>query len=474
MSFENELRDLFDDADTSLALDDGSLASVKKRAQQRTTRARLGAGMAALALVVAGGAIFTTLDNQATEEIETIDDTEETGDVVIDGDDPSTLSVGRVTEADLTYRGAFLVPSVEWSGNDDDPARFGFGGNVTAFNPYGDPNNEDDFAGSMFMTGFVRNPHVAEISIPTPEPHDGSTTGLPVAEFLQPFAEITGGRAETLIGSEDVGGLGEYRIGGLEVVDGPGGRRLHWTAWQWFDVSDHDNPGHGHSSLDLSNPDPEGPWYLGDLEGYTTAGYVFSVPQDVADDSLGGRELIAGFHEKEPDASSMSQGSPFVAFSPPDTAAAEARIADPLELANYRFPDEQVDGFSETGRMPGAAWVSTTDGRSAVVTVGNENQLETGDCTSEEQPPLDFYGPKLTFYDTSDLAAVAAGSGAAHEVAPYLDWDPSEHLIPTCGVQITSISVDAEAGLVYIVQILADTSRDEFDFLPVIHVFDVG
>ena len=482
MSFENELRNLFDEADTEVSLDDGSLTAVKMRAKQRTNRARMAVGAAAIALIAFGGILVSNIQREAANvELTDIPDDGSEGALEDGAEDTSESGVdgtvegsdtGPVSEDDFSYAGAFLVPSSEVA--IEGAERFDFGGSASAFNPFGDPDNTDGFAGSIFMTGFPRNAQVAEISIPEPAPHDGTTAGLPIAEMLQPFSDVTDGRADTFVGSEEVGGQGEFRIGGLEVLDGPGGQRLHWTAWQWQDVGAHDNPGHGHSSLDLSNPDPQGPWFLGDFEGYESAGYVFSVPENFANAELGGRELIAGFQDIEATFSSMSQGPPFFAFSPFEQAAAEERVAEPLELASYGDGD-LVTNFSDTAATPGATWVSTSDGRSAVVTVGND-VLAPGDlsCSPGETQPVEGFGPRFTFYDPADLAAVASGERDSNQVEPYRVWDPTEHLIAFCGLQISSISFDADAGRIYVVQTRADVSQGEFGFLPVVHVFDVG
>ena len=75
------------------------------------------------------------------------------------------------------------------------------------------------------------------------------------------------------------------------------------------------------------------------------------------------------------------------------------------------------------------------------------------------------------FYDPADLARAAAGEIELWEVAPYRTWDPTEHLIPSCEWELSSISFDAEAGLIYVVQLAADLSQSEFSPIPVVHVF---
>ena len=473
MSFEDDLRGRFAEAAKHDTLGSGSLSSVKARARQRTIRTRVATGAAVVALALVGGIATTSLIGNA-RQVDTFDDTETPDDDGAaenpqqdDDDDENIVTTGNVSEDDFTYIGSFRVPS-DPSANDG-PQRFDFGGFAMAVDTQGDPDND---AGSIFMSGFPIDGQVAEITIPEPVPHSGDAANLPVAEFLQPFTDITDGRAETLLGTD--GDDDRYRIGGLEVVDGPGGRRLHWTVYEPFGIADRDNPGHGHSSLDLSNPDPEGPWFLGGLHNHRSGGYVFAVPEEFADGAFGGRQLISGFREQRADNSASSPGSPFFAFTPPESADAGSRVGDPLTLADYERPDQQVEGFRIDAVTRGASWVSTSDNRNVVVTVGNANGLPDVDCVSEGQPPLDFFGPEVNFYDPDSLAEVARGNVEPHTIAPYMRWDPSEHLLQTCALQLSAVSFDALAGRLYLVQLYAETVDSEFGFLPVVHVFDIG
>lgn len=508
MSFEDQLRDEFGRVDGQVTLARGSANAVKARARQRTRRARAASGAGVVAVVAVFGALAVQTGDSAPEKIETIDDSpaaeptpdntlvvettvapdssdsnssesngdsisgdsngdsisgESTSDGATEGDlEQGDNEAGLVTEADLTYLGAFRAPA-----DVGDPG-FGYGGRAAAFNPAGDPESSDDFDGSLFLSGFSRNELVAEISIPAPLLHDGSVADLPIAEVLQPLADVTGGRGSEFIGSEERGGLDDFRIGGLEVIDGPTGPRLHWTAWQYFNVGYNDVAGHGHSSLDLSDPDPQGPWYLGDFKTYATAGYLFSVPRSFADENLDGRSLLAGFQAGRPNAST-SWGPPFFAFSPPPTAEPEARI-DATELANYPLPDRQLAGYEEESLTPGADWLSTSDGRHAIVTAGNRRSLEST-CSDDDGSNRDAFGPRLSFYDPADLASVARGLLDPSAVEPFRTWSPAEHLIPACGLQLSAISFDETNGHLYLVQVQADTDQREFEPVPVVHVF---
>lgn len=386
---------------------------------------------------------------------------------------------GALTEADFTYLGAFMAPA-----DDVGNSTFAYGGRAAAFNPHGDRDNADDLPGSLFVTGHpIENPGVAEIAIPEPELHFGDTEGLPVADVLQPFADITDGRAMEFIGSRNVGGIDEFRYGGLEVVDGPTGPRLHWTAWQYYHVTDSDVPGHGHSSLDLANPEPQGPWFLDDYNMAETAGYLFTAPTTFADNHLDGHRLVSGF-QADTSGARNSWGPPFFAYTAPDLAEPLTRL-EALELVNYRYPKRQLRGHDPASLTPGADWVTASSGAEAIVVVGNENlsgvgqHHENGDCESngahsDSSYPDSPYAPRIMFYDPADLAAVASGDRQPWDVEPYRSWNPMDYLIPTCDWLLSSLAFDEQSRRMYVVQTQADVSQNIYAPVPVIHVFEVA
>lgn len=387
-----------------------------------------------------------------------------------EGSDSATGGTGPMTEADFTYLGAFLAPAGEIG-----DSTFAYGGEAAAFNPAGDPRGRDGFDGSLFLSGHPRiNPGVAEITIPAPALPGGSTAGLPVAEVLQPFADPTGGRAAEYV-ADNGDGQDEFRFSGLEVIDGPTGPRLHWSVWQYNNVTGNDPPGHGHSSIDLSNPDPAGPYHLDRFNGRATAGYLVEVPERFATDALGGRNMLSGLRDGAGD-NPLSQGPPFYAHTPPADANPGARI-DATELAAYDG-GRDLPGYGEADATAGAAWVTTSGGAEAIVTVGLRGLGEPingepreQDCGINAGPHAGPYEPQVLFYDPADLARAAAGELEPSEIRPYRSWNPSEHLIPTCTWRLTSISFDEDSGRIYVVQHKADTSQNRFDPVPVIHVF---
>ncbi len=173
---------------------------------------------------------------------------------------PGTLAPGS-----LVYLGAFRLP--------DNSGGLGwdYSGHGMTYIPDGDPGGEiDGFPGSLFIVGHDHQLQVAEISIPIPV-NSRNIADLNFAGTLQPFGDITGGMVNE---NMDIPRMGiEY----LETPDGQSEAKLHFTFGQHFQEFE---PSHGWASLDLSNPNPSGPWIFDGYTNYTTNDYLFAIPSD--------------------------------------------------------------------------------------------------------------------------------------------------------------------------------------------------
>lgn len=390
----------------------------------------------------------------------------------------------QLTAQDFNYVGAFRLPR-EANG----ASRFGFGGGAMAFNPRGDAAGaQDGFSGSLYIVGHENDQLVAEVTIPAPQKQVGQTVvGLPTAEYVHGFADITGGKAQTF----DAGN--GYRVDGLAYLDAQSPQqsdKLYWTARTYYNVDTSDDLSHGMSNANLSNPSADGMWRLANYHGLTTGGYIFTVPRYFADMYLGGKRLISGLTVQQ-GVSGTSQGPAFFAFAPwfnyngstppPNGAALTAQKLvsypytgqpDPDRDPPSNFPDYQVPDSWDA-----AAWINTAQ-KDAVVVVGHRAMGPTyygdarpNDCTIYKGYHGEPYEPRVLFYSTADLALSAQGKKDPSTIVPYLEWNPSQYLVNTCMWQLTGVVYDEEHQRMYLLQQDADTVDGEPR--PLIYVFSV-
>ncbi len=390
----------------------------------------------------------------------------------------------NLVAADFTYLGAFRLPR-EANG----ASRFSYGGGAMAFNPRGDAAGaQDGFSGSLYIVGHENDQLVAEVTIPAPQKQVGQTVvGLPTAEYIHGFADITGGKAQIF----DAGN--GYRVDGLAYLDAQSPQqkdKLYWTARTYYNVDTSDDLSHGMSNANLSNPSADGMWRLANYHGLTTGGYIFTVPRYFADMYLGGKRLISGLTVQQ-GVSGTSQGPAFFAFAPwlnyngstppPNGAALTAQKLvsypytgqpDPDRDPPSNFPDYQVPDSWDA-----AAWIDTPQ-KDAVVVVGHRAMGPTyygdarpNDCTIYKGYHGEPYEPRVLFYSTADLALSAQGKKDPSAIVPYLEWNPSQYLVNTCMWQLTGVVYDEEHQRMYLLQQDADTVDGEPR--PLIYVFSV-
>ncbi|MBI4231752.1 S-layer homology domain-containing protein [Candidatus Peregrinibacteria bacterium] len=398
---------------------------------------------------------------------------------------------GLLSGDDFTYLGAFRLP-------EDIPghkSRFAYGGYAMALNPDGDPSGpDDDFPGSLYISGHDYLEYVAEVSIPVPKDQRPiGVLNLNTAAFLQPFEEIT----EGMLDSTD-GGNGT-RLDGLAYL-GPQGNqtsgKLYWTVRTYYNVDGSSDLSHGASDLDFTNPNAKGLWRLSNFHSSMTSGYIFPVPVYFADVYLGGKRLISGLFTQQ-GVSASSQGPAFFAYAPwqdavdgilPGAGAVLDAIAltyYPYDNSNYvqgdasstekmsNFPDFQIpDGWEA------AAWVNTDDAH-AVVVVGTRAMSPTyygpprpGDCNTYTGYYGTPYEPRLAFYNPADLAKAAQGQIEPWDVLPYSEWNPEEYMVEHCEWSLMGAVYDEENHLFYALDRNADREDDEPK--PLIYVFRVG
>jgi hypothetical protein len=431
-----------------------------------------------------------------------------------------------VDPADLIYLGAFRLP-----GGDTPPKTFAYGGNAMTFNPDGDPDGSDAHPGSLFVMGHDRQAwgslpdgsQVAEISIPSPalaaDPAD-----LPVAEFLQDFADVTAGYFTEL---EEIPKVG------MQYLNHPDtGPKIH-LAWGQH-LQPEGAASHAWFSPTLSAPDLQGVWFIGDQNLYSVNGYLFEIPAAWADAYASGRYLATG---RMRDGGQGGMGPALFAYRPwLEGGAAPASGTHLRETVLLLYADsysteeivECQNGYQYPDEWEGGAWLTTPSGKTAVLFAGTKsngakywygyrNPAGAGEpCVDADVtdfptcrladggicPAEDFAGccneagegcislrgwwsthfdAQLIFYDPADLARVASGEMESWEPQPYaaLDIDPYLYLNPTGTdletlgegdqrrYRIGDVSYDRVNSLLYVLELYAEGAK------PVVHVWRV-
>ena len=397
---------------------------------------------------------------------------------------PVNNNAGLLSQQNMVYRGAFRVPQGVNAGS-----TFEWGGETMAFRPDGDLNGPDDgTSGSIFMTSHPYQEHVAEISIPALlDQRDVGVDGLNTASFIQNFADITEGKAESLDGGNG------FRVSGLAYLPQQGsqdGSKLYWTARRYYNVDDLNQLSHGMSNPDFQNLESAGLWRLGsssfdsESRSQRTAGYLLTIPEIFANNNLGGRRLASGLFTQQGIATT-SVGPALYAYAPwlddpvdgspaPDSSLGYTPLmyypclglAEPegclSDFSNYRDDDAWL----------GATWVDTEQA-DAVIVVGRRatsayyGDARPDDCTPDKGYHGNPYLPSILFYNPEDFADVAAGRKDPTSLQPYLEWNPSEFFQETCQWMLTGAVYDSTNSLLYVSQYQADGDY------PLVYVFEV-
>lgn len=429
---------------------------------------------------------------------------------------------GRVAPGDLVYQGAFRLPA-----GGERPLTFDYAGNAMTVNTAGDPTGSGDgYPGSLFLTGHERMPYgelpdgdqVAEVGIPAPV-QAGAVSALPRAQVLQAFHEITRGL---------FAGMDEIPRVGMLYLDRPETGPLLHLAWGQHFEPETPTPTHAWVSPALDRPERAGPWFIDGASFYSINDYMLEIPQVWADAHAQGRVIGTGRYR---DGGWSGMGPALFAYRPwTDGAGTPAPAGTRLgatTLLLYRTSTETetieqaLDGYQHPDEWQGAAWLTTADGRSAVLFAGTKS---TGarywyGFTHPQSPDLpcvevafvgDFpvcrfadgapcpaedlqgcpvhndmrgwwssrFDAQFLLYDPADLAAVADGTLAPWEPQPYAVIDIDDHLFLTDGVEpdmlgtgdqrrlrIGDAAFDRVHGLLYVLELFADGPA------PVVHVW---
>lgn len=384
-------------------------------------------------------------------------------------------SAQLIQPGDLQYLGAFRLP-----GGDVRPETFSYGGNAMTFNPSGDPSDSGDgFPGSLFVMGHDRMAYgelpsgsqVAEISIPDPVVSD-NLADLNRAELLQGFHNVAEGFFTEL---EEI-----PRIGMQYLAAPATGAKIHLAWGQHLQPNDPSVPSHAWFDSDLSVPDMQGTWFIGNQPPYihSVHGYMFEIPASWADEHAEGRNLGTGRFR---DGGWSGMGPALLAYRPwvddAGTPAAPGTHLEETVLLLYESSENtsnierSLDSYQHPDEWEGGAWITTGSGKSAVLFAGTKGtgakywygyvnpagpeypcvdealvgefavcRLADGsscppESLTECEGHNDYRGwwsnrfdVQFIFYDPADLARVAGGEMASWDPQPYASLDIDEYL----------------------------------------------
>lgn len=386
------------------------------------------------------------------------------------------LHSSMLTPGNFVYLGGFRPEFGE--GMD---SRFGLGGWAIAFRPDGDPDGAvDGYPGSLFMVGHRHHELVAEISIPAPFVSlEKNINDLPIAEILQPFADITVGlRSRMTDGSSE-----PFEIGGMHVA----GNRLHWTLYKYYNVNRIDYLSHGLSSVNLSSRTMRGMWHLGPQNNsnpawhsYKHAGYIADIPTDIADRYLGGRNLMSGL-QISTGRQTSSQGPALFAYrvDNEDLPSGSSLDATPLLWYPMNAPMEQ---HHPADSWQGAAWLRLGD-KQAIIVVGRKGlgplyygMPRPGECYDYKGYHASAYEAQMLFYSPEQILRGARRSvpdtpTAYRWTAETPGGGLDRFMFQSCRKEIGGIAFDRAHNLLYISEVNAGLSdANEWEEIPVVHV----
>jgi hypothetical protein len=423
-----------------------------------------------------------------------------------------------ITGADLTYLGAFKLPS----------ALNSLGG-ALAFSSTGDNGSGSLYIASRLgVSGYI---NVAEISIPTPFISETCNyTELNEATLIQDNTDPSGGMAQ----AEDA----NMTPLGLAVVNIPNiGPKLFFSFYKYYYVSYADVHGFGYCDLTIGQ-NVKGMWTLAGYSHARISGYIGLLPEAWANAHTGGRRLISANNTSTQ--SGASQGFGAIAWAPwvddPGTASPEhhadlssVALADFYQSSGVTEYYQQMVIPEQWGLKPAApqnywwasdnAWgltyIQASDGRTAMIgAVAMANGYEwyqngvngtlLAENAGEHHPPqpegtvllspkvaaggtISGYhyptrAPVFMFFDLADYAQVASGSKNKWDVRPYAMHDLRTDVVrggyrwnaahdPVNQWEVAGVTFDPLTRRVYVVQL--DAYRPSITNKPLIHVYQV-
>ncbi len=373
----------------------------------------------------------------------------------------SLIVAQLIKPENLVYMGAFLTPE-----RVSDTEFWEYGGTAMAYYPLGDADEvTDGYPGSIIASGFDVLQYFSEISIPIPTISTSKNIAeLNTAETLQPFSDVTGGLFNALL--EEMPRVGvEY----LSAQRGQTSNKLYYCWGSHFQEMGEgsDMPSHSWSEVDLQNPQTAGAWWLGNVSNYSGNDYMFSIPEEWANNNSLNMRLVSGRYR---DGGWSGFGPSLYAFSPwlsgnPPVNGDTLEVIQLLQYSsNYNgvpSPSYKLNNYEHSDEWTGGAWL-TTENSSAVIFVGTKGVGEAW-YGNENGPCLECdnrgwwsaeFESQILFYDPADFSSVVQGTMEPYEPQPYAVMNIDSVLFHLRSTQqwyhLGATSYDRENQLLYI------------------------
>lgn len=365
-------------------------------------------------------------------------------------------------QSDLVYQGAFRLPQGIIGAS-----AFSYGGTALAYNPA---------RNSLFMVGHDQQQLVAEVSIPTIG--TGAIATLQTATLLQPFADITEGKKQSVGSSTD-----QVKVGGLLPYNG----KLIASVYVYYDGNGTQVLSHFVSGSDLSvQGDVTGPFQVGMIGAGDVSGYMTNVPPSWQA-ALGGPVLLGNCCLS---IISRTSYGPAVFAADVSQLGTTPLAITPLLYYNAAHPLGPWSGdsllFNGSTNVTGVIFPTNArsilffgkqgvgpacygDGTANQALAGTQSEPGAIFCYDPTDSSKGFHGFPYAYYvwayDAWDLVAVKQGAKQPYDLRPYAVWTLT--LPYPGGTSIKGATYDPATGRVFVTQQYGDGDR------PLVHVFVV-
>jgi len=392
-----------------------------------------------------------------------------------------------VPHVDFSYDGAFILSS---SSAEDTCFQGKYSAANITFYAAGDGGS-----GSLFSTGKLGCPTIAEFSIPVAKV-EAVYSDLNTATELQGYTNIGNGDIDDGLpdGSSDAIGAGDIVVVGSDQGV---------TTPQLLHIAHNDFIAETTREYILSSCNLDftptvgfnGWWQLANVYPAEAQHYIFTVPKTWADTNLGGNYVIVGSNRQNSNGSfgaTMYAIKPFSSGTPPSSGTDLSNTqlvsyGNTANMTNYLDSNNPADFvWVESGTKSAIVCYKVYVGRERLYTdtttndwTVTSNGIYYGNRHPEGLGSKGYHGEpysfSLGFYSTDDIAAVYAGTKDADTVQPYVYYDISDVFYAstapgTDGVESRGIAYDPDGGKLYVAEAASNATSGRV----IIHVFSVS